>query len=128
MQRLDPTSSAYPPAAQAAQVFPWLAPLNLPTAHAVQLPARVPLNVPAGQSLHAVAFDRPLVLRPASQFWHAADFSDAANVPASHAVHPLSRLLDLKPAGQTPHHMDRPSEYSPGPHGSHVVAPSALPV
>ena len=111
----------------------------LPTAHAVQMLAPLPVPVfviePAGQSAQSLASFEPVVplYVPGAQSVHAATFDATEYLPTAHAVHVVAPVLVpasvIEPAAQSVHVESVESvEYLPAAHSSHVVAPALVPV
>ena len=111
----------------------------LPTAHALQMLAPVPVPMfviePAAHCAQSLASFEPVVplYVPASQSVHAATFEAVEYLPTAHAVHVVAPVpvpaSVIEPAAQ-PAHVESVEfvEYLPAAHSSQAVAPAFLPV
>ena len=111
----------------------------LPTAHAVQMLAPLPVPVfviePAAHCAQSLLSFEPVVplYVPASQSVHAATFDAVEYLPTAHAVHVVAPVpvpaSVMEPAVQSVHDATFDAvEYLPAAHASHFVAAADKPV
>ena len=135
----DPSLAAYLPFGHDVHACTFDLLEYLPTAHAVQILAPVPVPVfviePAGQSVQSLGLLEPVVPMyvPATQSVHVATFDTVVYLPTAHAVHVVAPVpvpaSVIEPAAQSVHVESVDDfEYLPAAHSSHIVAPALMPI
>ena len=135
----DPSLAAYLPFGHDVHALTFDSLEYLPTAHALQMLAPLPVPVfviePAAHCAQSLGSFEPVVplYVPGAQSVHAATFDATEYLPTAHAVHVVAPVLVpasvIEPAAQSVHvESVEFVEYLPAAHSSHVVAPALVPV